>query len=902
MAEYYLGDEPEYCFDRNDALQLAKAIGENNEDAGWQAVIDSIKEWHFGREYFENGFDRNRFLALGTQTRHKTMDRQGSAASYIRLHRMSAGVPLAKVDRPEHGPENKDYAEYISDFLEIQSVKAFGEMFCDAGNQLMSEKIPELDWRDPYSVVSGFRHIQMLGILSVDYLQLMEELSSDREFAGKFGGRTAMNQMTDRLGGMSQFARCVSDAFDPSQPEAARIAGRMAIEQYGHLFAGKKLQSLPADAMLVDEIESYRSNMTVWYAQANSEDRDRVKGYLSGTEPKPEELFEQLRRKNYEQQMDILHLAEDSSLRSAELGAIQSLCLFQDKPEQPALYFQLRRQSGKLVKTDDDTPDKADEKQAMVEEGDFCFRATCRSMGLDVTHPMYKEAGYKSAEDLFFIDGVPAKEYVEKLYPHENLTATERGRKLLRAEIVSAVLSGEHHVEAAKLGISRDGAYEVGVVEVRLDDRMLDGQERFYQTRPSKKAEKFYADDKMRTQRQNAIRGKVSERFAAAAAKKINNVQYEKHPFAAADREFSVDNPKLTKDYFDEAAMEKLGGISPELAENNFDLGRKLAQVYLLGRHPEIRVADLLDSTKYVREKREAGKELAEACTEIDARRKDKNQPLQKSVEFLKTCMKTTVDMDLRRELMYALGESDELKGDEARAVMDRPENNLRINSFLRNTDKLIAGARDVFHNWSAVQRGLSREEMGIYSSAGSVIWSLSAEREWGDAVEKLLRGERNLMTPEACREEEENALTSRIAADYVRDAIARYGKAMDMSSNERDELYSVTHAGQPERKNEEIRKQVKTAIDAHIAGFSVDKMMNKPSVKQWIKEASLSGPGTADRKDQIKNARVKVEFSDLEKAEHGGKETAAAATTTTEKEALKEEKAEKKQMEGRSM
>ena len=79
------------------------------------------------------------------------------------------------------------------------------------------------------------------------------------------------------------------------------------------------------------------------------------------------------------------------------------------------------------------------------------------------------------------------------------------GKEILQAEIVSAVLSGKHHVEAAKLGLSGDQAYDVGVVEVRLDGTALDGQESFYRTKPSKKAEKFYSSDKNREARQ-AIR------------------------------------------------------------------------------------------------------------------------------------------------------------------------------------------------------------------------------------------------------------------------------------------------------------------------------------------------------------------------------------------------------------
>ena len=77
---------------------------------------------------------------------------------------------------------------------------------------------------------------------------------------------------------------------------------------------------------------------------------------------------------------------------------------------------------------------------------------------------MYADAGYNRVEDLFFIDGVPAGEYVKNLYPGQDFAAMANGKEILQAEIVSAVLSGKHHVEAAKLWLSCAQSYEVGVV------------------------------------------------------------------------------------------------------------------------------------------------------------------------------------------------------------------------------------------------------------------------------------------------------------------------------------------------------------------------------------------------------------------------------------------------------
>ena len=104
----------------------------------------------------------------------------------------------------------------------------------------------------------------------------------------------------------------------------------------------------------------------------------------------------------------------------------------------------------------------------------------------------------------------------------------------------------------------------MGVVEVRLDGTALDGQESFYRTKPSKKAEKFYSSDKNREARQADIRGKVSGRFAAAAAKKINETEYQKNPYVLAAERFSQDQAGLTDDYFDDLSMRQLNWISAD--------------------------------------------------------------------------------------------------------------------------------------------------------------------------------------------------------------------------------------------------------------------------------------------------------------------------------------------------
>ena len=700
---------PQIFQDKNDAVWLASAIEARNEAAGWRKIRDDIEEWTMGAGYFRNGFDRDSYAHLEGETGIRTLNRQPSAASFIRLHRMAEGGALADVDLGDQA-ETAEAARKAEEFLQLHSsgdsqgglpekedIGEIGSMFFCAGRKLMEEEIPALNWDDPNDVVRGFRHIQMLKTLSVDYYQLTESLSGEKEFAAPFGGRGSMLQMEDRLHLMSQYGRCVGDAVNPSLTEARRAAAKMAIEQYSHLFSGKTLADLPADPMLSQEMEAYLSVAEMWYTQAPIGDKNSINMYLGGMGEKPADLFGQVLRMTHENLMDIARPAEDSSLRTAEEGEFRRLRLFRDEPEKPAMYYELRRQSGHLAPAAGDTADDRQKKQEMTEEGDFCFRATCRSMGLDVTHPMYAEAGYGKAEELFFIDGIPAKEYVEKLYPGQNLTATETSRKLLRAEIVSAVLSGEHHVEAAKLGISRDGAYNICVTEVRLDDTIMDGQERFYQTKPSRKAEKFYGSDKTRRQRQDEIRGKVSQRFAAAASKKINDAEYAKQPHAIAAAEFSLDDPDMTDRYFNRESLVKLNrvsrgpgekdGFGPEFSGDHYSGFRAMAQMVLLAGHPEIRAADLADPDKYAREKQEAGRFVADAAAKFYAGPSrddpDDREYMKQLAETMHACMTVIAGMDVRRELMYALGEPENLEGDGAKAAMEKPENVLRVGSFL---------------------------------------------------------------------------------------------------------------------------------------------------------------------------------------------------------------------------
>lgn len=177
--------------------------------------------------------------------------------------------------------------------------------------------------------------------------------------------------------------------------------------------------------------------------------------------------------------------------------------------------------------------------------------------------------GIEDSTQLFFIDGQPAYDYVEKLAGRPLSPDSQEDQILMKAEISAAILSAEHRIEMAKVGMDEYGAFQVGVVSVQPDLTELDGQEKWYQKKPSAKAEKLYDNDPDREQRISDIRRFMGEKLVTAETRRLRQ---EEDPYRRAKTRFSLtrggnlSGSETTKLYFGDrniARLERMKGKLP---------------------------------------------------------------------------------------------------------------------------------------------------------------------------------------------------------------------------------------------------------------------------------------------------------------------------------------------------
>lgn len=113
-------------------------------------------------------------------------------------------------------------------------------------------------------------------------------------------------------------------------------------------------------------------------------------------------------------------------------------------------------------------------------------------------HPLYKEikGASISQTDVFFIDGKSAEEFtMEKSKTYAGLKSAYDKENYLKKEIVTAMMSGHHHVEIGTFKLNDQNDYEPEVVEVKADFKQLDSFGTIFDKSREKEAQKFYAKD-----------------------------------------------------------------------------------------------------------------------------------------------------------------------------------------------------------------------------------------------------------------------------------------------------------------------------------------------------------------------------------------------------------------------
>lgn len=469
-----------------------------------------------------------------------------------------------------------------------------------------------------------------------------------------------------------------------------------------------------------------------------------------------------------------------------------------EKERQKGRQFSIRENSGKLAIAPTDSEQKRNQKETLLNEGEFLFNIMNNQMGVNKGHAIYEQMGIKSVTELYYIDGKPALEYIKTLYPNITVDNMDiQTERLVKSEILSAALSGKHYVEAAKVGMDEKGAFQVGVVQVQPDVRNLDGQEHFYQTKPSKQMEKLFKDDKKKEERQNAIRNGFSEKLVVAATKALKERDASREAHAVAYRRVAFNRAGLSKEYFDAESMNLLKGFESkaamELTRGDFGGCRTYAQLLLMARHPEVRIADLMNPEMYKQEKLEIGREVAEIFTEFHAGPNPDNPEdktyLRRAAELMKTGMEVVAGLDMKKEIFYALGEPETTDPKKFREIIEKPDNLPVVSGFLRtmssfsvNTfqalgrvdkNKDVSTARldpdkvDQYPPIYAELTGMvSPQLVRAYAAANNVTRAMDAEKRWNECVGLYVKGQMD-------QEKYYDALAYRLVSDHIRNQIA---------------------------------------------------------------------------------------------------------------------------------
>ena len=480
-----------------------------------------------------------------------------------------------------------------------------------------------------------------------------------------------------------------------------------------------------------------------------------------------------------------------------------------------------------------------EDRKRMVKAGsDLLGNLTANDPELDVrpsSNPIYRTMGIEDYSQLFFIDGKPAFEYVESAAGRSLSPGSREDQMLVQAEIAAAFLSAEHRVEMAKVGMDEYGNFQVGVVSLQHGLESLDGQEKWYQRKPSKKAESFYRKDEGRQQRVSDIRSYMGEKLVAAETRRL---RLEEDPFVKARNRFTLtiggklSGVEKTLSYFGKENLERLVAMEDELPPDlhrggNHEMGgcRTLAYFLTMADNPQIRFADLTDEDKYMDQKKAAAQKLTDALAIYYAPDPGKEPNPVPLAEIIVSCMKTVENMDLGREILYAMGAPENGGPQKLREVMDEhsPEVTELLNvisgaaqnfmqatdfSGLRDSKRIIELRDDSLDIEREIIGRLSQEERERYVNGSEFLISgLTPEREFS-AEARNYRSDPNVVNDlsgkAALREVERDLIAKGVIAGEVPTSVSQTIRtANDMSQSLQEKFQKqFPHDAKTEKQN----------------------------------------------------------------------------------------------------
>ncbi len=571
-----------------DCFQAAAARSVNDEilkGAMNQAIWDSVEMREDWQPY------------LGTEAVGGPIEPENSVSNiqFMMLQDMSFEEMLQKTSPAERKAAGDSFRSMVDDFASARVVRdgeersvigeLYGNVYRTAAERIRAYRLPAGDARD---ALYSYSHAEKMYALSASLRDMEAALDGKNQvgalpgFLEGFGANEkdfSMDSFRAGLSVMRQFAEASVQAVDPKlMPEYRNIsgdellvrqaAGKLFVEAYGNLFAGKNAGEIMAGigsrelADLERFMDTAAGMIRSTLADGNEAGKQNLQNYLNGDGPSPVQsaaverelgyltLFTEglartvTQRREGEVQATVDRTAverglegttgwerterdkriygDDASLQSLKSAAPPQMeapleDLASTVPWERQLYA-LHRLGNSAAKPE------------LIEAGSDTFdRMFARFTGADPAlgngnfanaNPVYEKLKIKSPLELFFVDGKPIREYAGNKYP--DLKGQDLDRAL-KAEIVAAAVSGKHHVEMARVQMGEDGGLQIGVSEVNLDLSILDRQAGFFRGKPSAMAQKLRAGDteQIKAQRQGAVRSRFGDKVASMLAQQL---------------------------------------------------------------------------------------------------------------------------------------------------------------------------------------------------------------------------------------------------------------------------------------------------------------------------------------------------------------------------------------------
>lgn len=448
-------------------------------------------------------------------------------------------------------------------------------------------------------------------------------------------------------------------------------------------------------------------------------------------------------RSNIEKRKTQLHLEETRPMYP-DMGSAMDTPIDRSLPPAPKQFdgdyprqvYRLYQETGKLGPSDKNPEPRRQELNSLKTLGQNLFMQISQSIGvsdMDLQHPIYGQMGIRRLQDLFYIDGRPAVDYLveNRGYSRE---ALDMDQGLLQAELAAHITSGEHAIDIATVGMDERGAFNVGVRALQMNLDSLNGQEYFFQKSRSTQAKALAKKDA--TARQEQIRQGFSQRVVRTAMANLNHQNdpaIRAYNQAAALLDNGIGNPQVFRSFFDAENRQSLEGSTArvsELKRNNMRGIQLVAEMALMAEHPEIRYADLMNPHAFAQEKREMGQKVADAMEAFAGNPSDP-RPL---AEIRDNCMRALGNFDARREYLYFLGQPDTLSPEATEALLKDPAHEPQFHTFMSNMATFAQSSFQVITQTrsripSAISSSLSQEETRSYQRAvnGMVSFRISA-------------------------------------------------------------------------------------------------------------------------------------------------------------------------------